>query len=216
MSKLNKIKTMLQNILVETFNQVSTDSGVIVWASEGNLPLIEEQVWGLAEDGSRVELADKDYVTEDGTVISVVNSVVVGIVAPSTEPSNEAEPENNEPETPANEEQPESEEPSEEQPTEEPETQPEPNEEPESNEPEQEESEPEQTEPERNLEEEVARLERENGELRERIAELENRIKELENESAGKPAEEEFKEIAKITKTGNKQLDNLARIINSK
>ena len=119
MSKLNKIKTMLQSILVETFNQVSTDSGVIVWASEGNLPLIEEQVWGLAEDGSRVELADKDYVTEDGTVISVVNSVVVGITAPSTEPSNEAEPEpeNNEPETPANEEQPESEEPSEEQPT---------------------------------------------------------------------------------------------------
>ena len=72
------------------------------------------------------------------------------------------------------------------------------------------------SQPERNLEEEVARLERENGELRERIAELENRIKELENESAGKPAEEEFKEIAKITKTGNKQLDNLARIINSK
>lgn len=198
MSKLNKIKTMLQSILVETFNQVSTDSGVIVWASDGNLPLIEEQVWGLAEDGSRVELADKDYVTEDGTVISVVNSVVVGIVAPSTEPSNEAEPENNEPETPANEE-PAAEPESEEQPTEEPETQPEPNE-----------------EPERNLEEEVARLERENGELRERIVELEARIKELENESARKPAEEEFKEIAKITKTGNKQLDNLARIINSK
>ena len=59
-------------------------------------------------------------------------------------------------------------------------------------------------------------MERENGELRERIAELENRIKELENESAGKPAEEEFKEVSKITKTGNKQLDNLARIINSK
>ena len=217
MSKLNKIKSMLQSILVETFNQVSTDSGVIVWASDGNLPLIEEQVWGLAEDGSRVELADKDYVTEDGTVISVVNSVVVGIVAPSTEPSNEVEPEpeNNEPETPANEE-PAAEPESEEQPTEEPETQPEPNEEPESNEPEQEESEPEQTEPERNLEEEVARLERENGELRERIVELEARIKELESESAGKPAEEEFKEIAKITKTGNKQLDNLARIINSK
>lgn len=204
MSKLNKIKTMLQSILVETFNQLATESGIIVWASDGNLPIIEEQVWGLAEDGSRVELEDKDYVTEDGTVISVVNGVVVGIVAPSTEPSNEPEPENNEPETPANEETPEPE-----QPTEEPDNQENP--EPESNEPEQEEP-----EPERNLEEEVARLERENGELKERIAELENRIKELESESAGKPAEEEFKEVTKISKTGNKQLDNLSRIMNSK
>ena len=214
MSKLNKIKELLQKVLVETFGQISTDSGVLAWASDGNLPLIEEQVWGIAEDGSRIELVDKDYVTEDGTVITVENSVVKAIAV------SDAKPEDNQPEeTPANEEQPESEQPSEEptieeQPTEEPDNQEDP--EPESNEPEQEESEPEQTEPERNLEEEVARLERENGELRERIAELENRIKELENESAGKPAEEEFKEVTKISKTGNKQLDNLARIINSK
>lgn len=220
MSKLNKIKALLQDLLVETFSQATTDSGILAWASDGNLPQIEEQVWGLGEDGSRIPLEDKDYVLSDGTVISVANGVVTAINTPDAEVETEPEaPENNE-QNPENEEpteaEPENEpaeEPVEEQPAEEPEAQPEPNEEPA---PDETEAEPEQTEPERNLEEEVARLERENGELRERIAELENRIKELENESAGAPAEEEFKEIIKISKTGNKQLDNLSRIINAK
>ena len=209
MSKLNKIKSLLQDLLVEKFNQVSTDGGILAWASDNTLPLAEEQVWGLAEDGSRIPLEDKDYVLNDGTVISVENNTVRAIVVPEI-------PDNNAPEeTPTNEETPEPEqpieEPVEEQPSEEPDNQENP--EPESNEGE---AEPEQTEPERNLEEEVARLERENGELMARIAELEARIKELENESAGKSAEEEFKEITKVTKTGNKQLDNLSRIINAK
>lgn len=222
MSKLNKIKTLLQNILMETFSQVTTDSGILAWTSDGNLPQIEEQVWGLGEDGSRIPLEDKDYVLVDGTVISVANGVVTAINTPDAEVETEPEaPENNE-------QNPENEEPAQDpidervddeigtdtpEDREEPETQPEPNEEPA---PDESEAEPEQTEPERNLEEEVARLERENGELRERIAELEARIKELENESAGTPAEEEFKEIIKISKTGNKQLDNLSRIINAK
>lgn len=213
MSKLNKIKEMLQNLLVENFNQVSTDGGILAWTSDGNLPQIEEQVWGIAEDGSRIPLEDKDYVMENGTVITIANNIVVAINTPEANPEVEPEAPENNVQEPENEEPTEPEAEPEQEPEAEPETQPEPNEEPESNEGE---AEPEQTEPERNLEEEVARLERENGELMERIAELEARIKELESESAGTPAEEEFKEITKVTKTGNKQLDNLSRIINAK
>lgn len=211
MSKLDKIKTMLQNILV-SFNQVSTTKGILVWDDGESLPKAGDNVWVLDTENERIPTEDGDYVLQDGTVIQVQNGVVVAIVLPSAEePVEETpveEPENKPEEEPVNEPEEPVEEPSEEQP-EEPEQ-------PEITEPEQEIEEPEQTEPERNLEEEVARLERENGELRERIAELEDRIKELENEPAAKSAQEEFKEVAKIAKTGNKQLDNLARIMNAK
>jgi len=60
----------------------------------------------------------------------------------------------------------------------------------------------------KNLEAEVARLEEENGELKERI-------KELENKPAAEPAEQEFENITKTQKTGNKRMDNLSRILNA-
>lgn len=209
MSKLNTIKTMLQKIL-STFNQVSTDGGLLVWDSDNNLPEAGEAVWALSESGERIPVEDKDYVTSEGVTIKVENGIVAAIALPSVETpeNNESGIEDNEPEP----EQPreESETPDE---TEQPE---EPEQEPETENPEEAEPEPEQTEPERNLEEEVARLERENGELRERIKELEDRIKELESEPAAKSAAEEFKEVTKITSTGNRQLDNLARIMNAK
>ena len=216
MGKLDKIKVMLQNILI-SFNQVSTDKGILVWDGGESLPEVKDNVWVLDVEGNRIPTEDGDYVLEDGTTIQVQNGVVVAISLPSAEPEEPVEapveevpveepeesPKGEEPE-----EQPQEEEPTEEVP--EPEQESPSEESPESN------DEPEETEPERNLEEEVARLERENGELRERIAELENRIKELESEPAAMSAQEEFKEVTKITKTGNRQLDNLARIINAK
>ena len=209
MGKLDKIKVMLQNILV-SFNQVSTSKGVLNWDGQENLPKAGDNVWLIDSEGTRIPTEDTDYVLEDGTVIQIQNGVVVAIVLPSAEPVEPEAPETPEeepivePEEPKSEEEPE-EQPQEEEPTEEI---PEPEQEPTSEEsPESEPTdEPDETEELRNR---ISELEAENERLRERI-------KELESEPAAKSATEEFKEVTKITKTGNRQLDNLARIMNAK
>ena len=210
MSKLNKIKAMLQNILI-SFNQVSTDKGILVWDGGESLPEAKDNVWVLDVEGNSRPTEDGDYVLEDGTIIQVQNGVVVAITLPSAEPEEPVEapetPEEEpivEPEEPKSEEEPE-EQPQEEEPTEEiPEPEQEsPSEESPESEPT---DEPDETEELRNR---ISELEAENERLRERI-------KELESVPAAMSAQEEFKEVTKITKTGNRQLDNLARIMNAK
>ena len=161
--KIEKIKAVLRKLLAE-FGSVSTDKGTIVW--EGDDELKEgDEVYGIDEEGNRIELEDGVYSTEDKKTITIAEGKVVTIedldaeVAPAEEP-----------EEPANEEPQENEEPASEEPS---------NEEP-ANEPD------ERDERIANLEAEIARLEEENGALRERI-------KELEGEPAAAPAGEEFK-----------------------
>ena len=193
--KLERIKLMLQSMLA-SFKQVSTDKGLITWDGDNELPEVGQNVYGLDEEGNEVALENGEYTLEDGTIIVVEDGKVTEIRTASDDETAEETPE----ETPedngngADEAAP-------------------------SNGGAHDEDgdnlgdlsadEPESDE-ERiaNLEAEIARLERENGELRERI-------KELEAKPAAEPAEEEFKRVNKVEKTGNRKLDNLIRIVNA-
>ena len=190
--KLGKLKIALQRMLAETFAQVSTSRGILAWDGEAEMPEVGDAVYSFDEDGNQISVEDGDYTLEDGTVIVVEDGKVKEI--------REGENDN----TPA-EEAPAEEAPAEETPAEDvPDVVEGEEEEPAA------EEEPVDDRDERiaNLEAEIARLEEENGALKERI-------KELEGKPAAEPAEEEFKRVNKIESTGNKKLDNLARILNA-
>lgn len=197
--KLERIKIMLQNMLA-SFKQVSTDKGLITWDGDNELPEVGQAVYGLDEEGNEVALENGEYTLEDGTIIVVEDGKVTEIRTASGDETAEETPEETPEDTPEDSGNSGNSEPA-------------PNnggandggddlgdlsaDEPESDE-----------ERIANLEAEIARLERENGELRERI-------KELEAKPAAEPAEEEFKRVNKVEKTGNRKLDNLIRIVNA-
>lgn len=188
--KLNRIKTMLQKALM-AFGAISTDKGLLSYASDGELPEIGESVSIVDEEGNETPAADGEYKLEDETVIVVAEGKVSEIREPEKpveEPAQE-EPVEAEDEEPAQEETP----------TEEPASEP-------SVSADEVEALKERI---RNLEEEVARLEKENGELKERIAEL-------EAEPSAEPAQEEFEKQVVIEKTGNKKIDRLNAILGAK
>lgn len=192
--KLGKLKIALQKMLAETFAQVSTSRGILAWDGEAEMPEVGDAVYSFDEEGNQISVEDGDYTLDNGTVIVVED----GRVKEIREGENDNTPAEETPaeETPAEGEggegdtTPEVVEGEEEEPAAE--------------------EEPVDDRDERiaNLEAEIARLEEENGALRERI-------KELEEKPAAEPAEEEFKRVNKIESTGNKKLDNLARILNA-
>lgn len=200
MSKLNKIKVMLQNMLMQ-FSQLSTDKGLISWNGEGEYPEIGDSIVVIDEEGNEAQAESGEYALEDGRILIIedgklteireVEQPVEGDDEPADEPADE---------------------PSE--PSDEPASEPEPAAEPEpASEPNVEDEKDrrirELEEQVRNLEEEVARLEEENGALKERVSELEGK-------SAADPASEEFERINKISKTGNKKIDRLIDLVNAR
>lgn len=187
MSKINKIKTMLQNVLAQ-FAKMTTDKGLLVWNEDGDLE-VGMSVFVLDEEGNESPAADGEYTAEDGTVYVVAEGKVAEIREAQNEEETVGDDVQPEPET-------REEENAEDNAEEEPQAEPEADE---------------RDERIANLEAEVARLERENGELRERIAELEAKLE----EPAAPPAEQEFENTKKVTKTGNRGLDNLSRILNA-
>lgn len=203
MSKLNKIKEMLQSMLMQ-FSQLSTDKGLISWVGDEELPAVGDSIVVIDEEGNEVKAESGEYRAENGKVIIIEDGNVIEIreeEKPVEEPQEEPKPE----EEPA-------EEPSEE-PQEEPAEEPEPKNEPEpQEEPAEEPSEPEVDERDARiaeLEARVAELEAENDELR-------ARIKELEEKPAADPASEEFEKINKIEKPKDKKLGRLYDIVNAK
>jgi hypothetical protein len=199
MSKLNKIKEMLQSMLMQ-FSQLSTDKGLISWVGDEELPAVGDSIVIVDEEGNEVKAESGEYRADNGKVIIIEDGNVIEIreeEKPVEEPQEEPKPE----EEPA-------EEPSEE-PQEEPVAEPEPENEPE---PQEEPAEPEVDERDARiaeLEARVAELEAENDELR-------ARIKELEEKPAGEPASEEFERINKIEKPKDKKLGRLYDIVNAK
>lgn len=187
MSKLEKIRTALQNILAQ-FARISTDKALIEY--DGDELEVGMAVHGIDEEGNSYELENGEYTIEEGTIYVIEDGKVAEIrevdkqepeaEEPAEEPAPEAPQENVETaeETPQAEEEPE------------PEADP-------------------RDEKIANLEAEVARLEEENGALKERIAELEGK-------SAAEPATEEFEKVNKVEKTGNAKTDKLLRILNAK
>ena len=187
MSKLDKIRVMLQSVLA-TFERIATDKGLLSF--DGDELEVGMKVNVVDEEGNETPATAGEYASDNGTIY-VINEE--SIVAEIREADGQEESE-----TTGDDVQPEAE------------TEEEINAEDTPEEPEAE-TEPEADERDQriaDLEAEVARLEEENGALRERIAELENK-------PAAEPAAEEFEKVNKVEKTGNRKLDNLNRILNA-
>ena len=74
MGKLNKIKTMLQSMLLE-FNNLSTDQGLLQY--DGDEIVEGITVWKVDEAGEKTRPEDGTYKTDDGTEYVVADSKVV-------------------------------------------------------------------------------------------------------------------------------------------
>lgn len=151
MSKINKIKALLQSVLAQ-FAKLATDKGLLSF--DGDELEVGMSVMLVDEEGNESVPEDGEYKVEDGTVYVIAD----GKVAEIREAENEQDAIGDDvlPEPEVREEE------NEDAPEETP-------------------AEPEVDERDEriaNLEAEVARLERENGELRERIAELEAKLEE--------------------------------------
>lgn len=179
MSKLNRVKEMLRNILLE-FGEVSTDKGVIVF--DGDELEAGMSVRGIDAEGNEIALEDGDYRTEDKKIIVIAEGKVVEIK------DDEAEVATDEPAA-----EPENQENAENEPAQEPEPSQEP-------EPDEKDALIEQ------LKEQIATLTEENAQLKERIAELEKEsaAPSAEEQFASLENKEDNSEVGKLRKRGYK------------
>lgn len=217
MRKIEKLKKALKDLLIE-FRSVNTDKAVLVWDGEEDL---QEgfAVYIVDEEGNRNIPEDGQYVDEDKITYVVENGIIKEIVpAPDEQPEEQPEAPAEEPveETP---EEP-AEEPVEEQPVEEP-AEEEPVEEPA--------EEPVEEPVEETPVEEVEEVAEEANELADQVQALEERVNALVEEieqlkafkntveamSAGKPAQEMFREASiDPNRSNNKELANLQKLFN--
>ena len=151
MSKLEKIRTALQNILAQ-FARISTDKALIEY--DGDELEVGMAVHGIDGEGNSYELENGEYAIEEGTIYVIEDGKVAEI--------REVEKQEPEAEEPAEEPAPEVPQENVETAEETPQAEEEPDADP-------------RDEKIANLEAEVARLEEEIGALRERIAELEGK-----------------------------------------
>lgn len=186
MSKLNKIKEMLQTMLMQ-FSQLSTDKGLISWDGDGELPAVGDSIVIIDEEGNEVKAESGEYRADNGNIIVIEDGVV-------TEVREEEEPVEEPIEEPVEEPMAEPEPKPQEEPIEEP-----------IEEPEVDEKDTKIAE----LEAKVKELETENEQLR-------AKIKELEEKPVVKPASEEFDRINHIERPKDKKLGRLYDIINAK
>ena len=97
MSKLNKIKEMLQTMLMQ-FSQLSTDKGLISWDGDGELPAVGDSIVIIDEEGNEVKAESGEYRADNGNIIVIEDGVVTEVreeEKPVEEPVEEpmAEPE---------------------------------------------------------------------------------------------------------------------------
>lgn len=97
MSKLNKIKEMLQTMLMQ-FSQLSTDKGLISWDGDGELPAVGDSIVVIDEEGNEVKAESGEYRADNGNIIVIEDGVVTEVreeEKPVEEPVEEpmAEPE---------------------------------------------------------------------------------------------------------------------------
>lgn len=216
MEKLKAALIKLGNSLIE-FRSVNTDKAVLVWDGEDD---IKEgvSVYIVDEEGNRSIPEDGEYVGEDKITYVVESGIIKEIVpAPDEQPEEQPEAPAEEPveETP---EEP-VEEPVEEQPAEEP-VEEEPIEEP---------VEEPTEEPVETPVEEVEEVREEANDLAEQVQALNERInalveevealkafkKTVEEMSAGKPAQQQFREVSiDPNRSNNKELANLQKLFN--
>jgi outer membrane biosynthesis protein TonB len=212
MRKIEKLKAALKNLLVE-FRSVNTDKAVLSWDGEEDL---KEgfSVYVTDEEGNHSIPEDGEYVDEEKITYVVENGIVKEVIpAPDENPEEQ-------PEAPA-------EEPVEETPAEEPVEEPveeTPAEEPVEEKPEEE---PAEEPVEETPAEEVADVAEEANELAEKVEALVEKIntlveeveqlkafrKVVEDMSAGKPAQQQFRETSiDPNRSNNKELDKISQL----
>lgn len=182
--KVEKLKTMLKKMLVE-FARVSTDKGLLSYASEGELPEIGENIYIVDEEGNEEVAPNGEYRIEGEEVIVIEDGKVVEIRderQPAEEPVEEVVEELEDVEIV---------EPAEPAPVDEvidviPEEEPQ----------------------EDALEARLAAIEA-------RLTAIEERLAALEAEPAVESAEETFKKVNSIKRTGNEKMDRLNAILSS-
>ena len=190
MSKLNKIKEMLQTMLMQ-FSQLSTDKGLISWDGDGELPSVGDSIVIIDEEGNEVKAESGEYRADNGNIIVIEDGVV-------TEVREEEKPVEEPVEEPV------------EKPVEEPMAEPEPK-------PQEEPIVVPVIDPDIDEEDvKIAELEAKVKELETENEQLRARIKELEEKPAVKPASEEFERINHIERPKDKKLGRLYDIINAK
>ena len=98
MSKLNKIKEMLQTMLMQ-FSQLSTDKGLISWDGDGELPAVGDSIVIIDEEGNEVKAESGEYRADNGNIIVIEDGVVTEVreeekpvEEPIVEPMVEPEP----------------------------------------------------------------------------------------------------------------------------
>ena len=190
MSKLNKIKEMLQTMLMQ-FSQLSTDKGLISWDGDGELPAVGDSIVIIDEEGNEVKAESGEYRADNGNIIVIEDGVV-------TEVREEEKPVEEPVEEPV------------EKPVEEPMAEPEPK-------PQEEPIPVPVIDPDIDKEDiKIAELEAKVKELETENEQLRAKIKELEEKPAVKPASEEFDRINHIERPKDKKLGRLYDIINAK
>lgn len=163
--------------LLMEFNNLSTDKAELYWEEDSEL-MVGYKVFVEDESGNKVPAADGEYISDENK-ITVEGGVVTEIEA------KEAEPEKKE-ETPAEPE--EKKEETMEEPTKQPAEQP-------------------AEEPKDDNAEKVAELENRVAELENKIADFEAKLAEIATAPAAQPVIDEFENIKKTGKTGDKNLD---------
>ena len=175
---MNKIKNILRKLLLE-FNTLSTDKAELYWEEDTEL-MVGYKVFVEDESGNKVPAMDGEYISDENK-IKVAGGVVTEIERREIDDMPVEVPAEKKEEAMA---EPAVEEPKAEPAAEEP-----------------------KEEPKDDNTEKVAELEKKVAELEAKIADLEAKLAEIATAPAAQPVMDEFENIKKLGKTGDKDLD---------
>ena len=180
-NSMSKIKEVLKRLLME-FNTLSTDKAELYWEEDTEL-MVGYKVFVEDESGNKVPAMDGEYISDENK-IKVAGGTVTEIEKKEIDdvPVNVPEEKKDTMEEPVKEE-----------PKEEPAEQPA--------------EQPAMEEPKDDNTEKVAELEKKVADLETKLADLEAKLAEIATTPAAQPVIDEFENIRKVGKTGDKNLD---------
>ena len=178
---MNKLKEMLKKLLLE-FNSLSTNIAELYWEEDTEL-MVGYKVFVEDESGNKVPAMDGEYISDENKI-----KVAGGTVTEIERREVDDMPVNVPAEKKDTMEEPVKEEPAKEEPKEEPAEQP-------------------AEQPKDDNTEKVAELEKKVADLETKLADLEAKLAEIATTPAAQPVIDEFENIRKVGKTGDKNLD---------
>ena len=181
-NNMSKLKEMLKKLLME-FNTLSTDKAELYWEEDTEL-MVGYKVFVEDESGNKVPAMDGEYISDENKI-----KVAGGTVTEIERREVDDMPVNVPAEKKDTMEEPVKEEPKEEPAKEEPK------------------EEPAMEEPKDDNTEKVAELEKKVADLETKLADLETKLAEIATAPAAQPVIDEFENIRKVGKTGDKNLD---------